>query len=334
LLGKSAMPRAPHEARLPVGPNTEVSADGTLLLATCDGEVRLRNLQIEVVRGYLHCGDVPSGATLVHRCLPIFVMGSVLPNAVVDCDHEVYVQGNVMQARIVSVTSSITILGSVTGTSSTPCRLQAGQCITCGPAQHSDITAGADIRILARAWQCVLRAKGSVFLPRTMSESLADVELHVEGGVRPILESETRLTNVQPERRHARVGSRLRASIASHGMGELQFRTCTVLDLSTGGARCALHSKDLNPGPGSVVQIKLILPDHRDEMFIIARVSRRIGQGLIGVTFLQMTQRDQDRLTDFCLQLVLKRPNRFLASKGLRGQAQSLTEKMSPAAAP
>ena len=124
---------------------------------------------------------------------------------------------------------------------------------------------------------------------------------------------------VNCENEKAHTGAARRKEIASHGMGVLQFQTCTVLDLSTGGARCVLHSKDLDPGPGSVVQIKLTLPDYRNQMFIIGRVSRKIGEGLVGVTFLQTTQRDQNRLTDYCLQLVLKRPNHLLASKDLRG---------------
>ena len=319
LYGQLVMPRAPHEARLPRGANTDLRADDTVLVAACDGEVRLRNLQIEIVPGMLHCGDVANGATIVERGLPVFITGSVLHGAVVDCDDEVYVQGNVVEADIISAKQAITVIGSVTGTSSRPCRLQAAQGITCGPLRHSVISAGADIRILDRVWQCTLRAKGNVILPCTMAESLTDVELHVEGGILPILESDTQLTALQPERRHARVGGRLRASIALHSIADLQFRPCTVLDLSMGGARCALHGKDLDPGLGSVVQLKLTLPDHRDQMFIIGRVSRKIGEGLVGVTFLQTTQRDQNRLTDYCLQLVLKRPNHLLASKDLRG---------------
>ncbi len=320
LCERTVPPRAPHEVRLPQGQNTEIGADRTQLLATCDGEVRLRNLQIEVVPGHVHGGDVPTRATVTERSLPLFITGSVLPGAEVHCDGDVWVQGSVLEARVISAGGSITVIGDVAGSAASPCRLQASGSVTCGPAQHSIISAETDIRVLARAWQCTMHAGGNVFLSRTMAESLADVDLHVEGGVLPILEPETRLTAVRPERKHARVGSRIRASIALHSITDLQFRPCTVLDLSTGGARCAVHGKEPDPSPGAVVHMKLPLPDYRGCTYLIARVSRNIGQGVVGVTFLQMTERDRDRLTDYCLQLVLKRPHQLLASKRLRGK--------------
>jgi hypothetical protein len=319
LLGRGILSRQPYEARLPRGPNTVVSDDGTLLLAACDGEVRLRNLLIEVTPVHLHKGDVPAGTTLVLRRLPVFVMGSVLGNARLEADSEVYIRGDVIEAHVFSHQSSIIVQGSVVGSSDSPCWLQAGGSISCGATRHALLMAGTDVRLLAQARQSTLRAKGNVYLPRSMQESLEEVELHVDGGLLPILDPETLVTDIPRERQHVRVSSQLRASLAMHSISTLIFRPCALLDLSVSGARCALQARDVDPQPGSIVQLKILLPGCRDQVFSIGRIARRTTGGIVAISFLQMTQRDQDRLITYCLQLVLKRPNRQLAGRERRG---------------
>jgi len=326
LLGRTVLPRNPHEARLPQGANTKISDDGSLLIATCDGEVLLRNLLIEIVPSHVYAGNVPEGASLVQQDLPVFVSGSILEGARVEADAEVYVEGSVHEAQIRSRQAGITVMGSVNGVPQRPCMLRAAGDVSIGPARNANITSEGSIHVLARAWQCTLRAKGNVYLPKSVEASLQDVELHVEGGILPTLEPEARYAEIPTDRQHVRVGSQLRGFLALHSITPLCFRPCTILDLSTGGARCALQDHGDDPSPGSIVQLKLVLPGSRDQLFAIARVTRAVGPGVIGVTFLQMTQRDQNRLTTFCLQLVLSRPNNMLASREQRGQADSPVE--------
>ena len=194
-----------------------------------------------------------AGSTIVQRGLPVFITGSVMHGAVVDCDDDVCVQGDVVQAQVTSLRQSVTVIGSVTGTPSARVDFRRDKTLRAARLSTARLPQAPISACWRAAWQCSLRAKGNVYLPCTMSESLSDVELHVDGGVLPILEPEIARVAGQPERRHARVGGRLRAAMALHSLADLQFRPCTVLDLSTGGARCALSGKDLDPGLGSIV---------------------------------------------------------------------------------
>jgi hypothetical protein len=325
LLGGAVSARRPHEARLPQGTNTVLSDDGSQLIALCDGEALLRNLLVEIVPAHYYDGDVPAGSSITYQHMPVFVAGSVLEGARLEADGEVYVDGDAIEAHIRSRQSCVTVMGNVRGSAQKPCILRAAGDVTCGPAHQAQLTAGRDIKVLASACQCMLSAKGNVYLPNTVEHSLKDVELHVEGGIFPTLAPESVDAGIPPDRRHVRVGSHMRASLALHSITSLCFRPCTILDLSTGGAQCALQDEILVPSLGSIVQLKLDLPRCRDHMFVIGRVTRVINPRTIGVSFLQMTQRDHSRLTTFCLQQLLNRPPSMLASRERRGQGRSAT---------
>ena len=317
LLGRAIVPRAPREVRLPQGHNTEVIEDGMLLRASCDGEVLLRNLVIEVVPMYVHAGDLPQGTQLVLGETSVFITGSVGARAGIAADGEIYIQGDVFEADVRSRSSSVTVLGGVSGSSQRSTVLHAAKDIVCGAVSHAVLSAGGDIRLRTNAWHSRLKAE-NVYLPRSLEHSLVDVQLQVEGAVLPTLEQESYYVPVAQDRQHVRFWAHLRASIALHGTPPLSFRTCTILDLSTGGARCRLPQDMPEPAPGAIVQLKFTLPGSRDQVIAIARVRRQIRPGVVGIAFLQMSQEDQHRLTTLSLQRVLNRAQGELASRDRR----------------
>ena len=311
LCEREILPRPPREARLSGGPHTHAGAAGALLFASCDGEVVLRNMLVQVVPMRVHDGDV----TRAHGPLvldgSIFVTGSVREGACIDAEGDVYVAGSVDEARLMSRDGSIAVMGSVSGASARKATLSASGDVACGNALHTVIEAGGDVRLLAAARHSAIAATGNLYLQGTVEQGLQDVSLRVTGGLLPALEEAVELRDVPapPGRQHFRVVTRLDGSVALHGAPPLAFQPCTIVDLSTSGARCRVP-RGLLPGggsPGAILQLKLSLPDSADELFIVARLSRRVAPSVIALAFLQMTGRDHDRLTQYCLRLFLAR---------------------------
>jgi len=300
--------------------NTEISEDGNELLSVCDGEALLRNLAIEVVPMLLHEGDIVSGATFISEVLPVYIRGSVFEGALVEATGEVFIDGNVVEAHVLSSTSSVTVAGSVGGTRQRISTIRAALEVTFEQARLAHIHAGTNIYVLGHAWQCSLQGRGNVFLHDSIEESLQDVLIEIAGGVYPALDRDALQQGPARERQFVRVGCHVQASIALHARPPLSFRGCTVADLSAGGAKCVYAlARDQLP-VGSFVQIKLVLPGTRGQFIALARIVRMIAPGVVGLSFLQMTGRDRDRLTAYCQQQLLKRSTTVLTSPEQRGK--------------
>ena len=270
------------------------------------GEVLLRNLQIEIVPMHVHEGDLTAQDAPLVTQQAVFVTGAVREQARIEADGEIYVHGEVRNAQVWSRDQAITVVGAVSGTAQEPSVLRAHGDILCGPVTHSRLTASGDIHLRGVARQSTLRAGGSVYLPDSLESSLLDVRLQIEGGLFPGQLSST-LPELADTRQHVRVSMRLRALLAVHHSPPLAFRTCTILNMSVSGARCQFPNRDHRLEPGMLVQLKFMLPDSRDYTLVVARVAREITEHVIGLEFLQITQRDQHHLTTYCLQLLLKR---------------------------
>jgi len=318
LLGQAVCAHRLREARLPGGAHTEVSADGCTLLAACDGEVVLRNLQVAVIPMVVHDGDVGPGTTLVQPGAALYIMGSVLERAHVEADGEIYVQGNVVEAGVQSRQANVCIQGTVSGSAQRPCPIQAAGNIAVDQARLAQLSATRNIYVLVRAWQCSLNAGQNLHLSGTVSSCLQDVQLEIGGGVYPIVQPDLPVEGRPRERQHLRVPCHLSAQIAVHTGASLSFKACTVLELSAGGTKCMSEDQDFDVAAGTVVQLKLALPGDDRPIILIARVARAIAPGWVGLRFEQITQRDAGRLATYCQMLVKKRPSALLTSPAQR----------------
>jgi hypothetical protein len=307
LLGRIVVPRPPRDARLPQGSNTVLADDGASLVAACDGEVLLRNLQIEIVPMYVHEGDLTSESPPLKRPEAVFVTGSVGAQAAIEAGGAIYVQGDVHAAQVWSKGAGVTIMGAIIGSEHGQSLVRAHGDISCGAVSRSRLTAGGSIHLHDVARQCTLRAAGALFLPASVDASLLDVRLHIEGGLFPPHLTASVREDPTGARQHVRVAMRLPAFIAVHAAPPLTFRTCTILNLSVTGARCHVPTYPQGLEAGAIVQLKFVLPDGQDNTLLIARVANVIAGNVLGLEFLQLTQADQDHLTTYCLQLLLKR---------------------------
>jgi len=125
--------------------------------------------------------------------------------------------------------------------------------------------------------------------------------------------------DVAGERQFVRVGCSIPAEIAVHTRPPLSFRRCTVVDLSAGGAKCVYAEVRGQAQLGAFVQLKLVLPGTRGQLFVLAHLMRVVAPGVVGLNFIQMTDRDRSRLTACCQQLLLKRSTAMLSSPEQRG---------------
>jgi len=324
LLGREAPARRPHEARLPQGNNTQIGADQNLLLATCDGEVRLRAMRIEVVPMHVSEGDVLEGATLSTELQPIFIAGSVREGASIECGGDVYIQGDVYSAQIVSW-SDVIIRGDINGSAELHSSVRAAGSVTFQQARFARVTAGANLHVLGQASQSSLEVKGDLFLARTLDEAMQGVKLQVGGAVFPPLDQA--MPSPAPDqprvRQHVRVNCNLRAVLAKFGPTPPRFLPCTIVDLSEGGARCRLSEVEAQSLSGAIVQVKFLLPETNDQLLAIAQVARVGGPGLVnvsndisgapptivaapglvGIAFTQMLDTDRQILAAYCRRL-------------------------------
>lgn len=309
LLGRDIPPRPPRVAHLPQGPNTTVDDDGLVLFAAHDGEIVLRQLLIHVVPMRVHDGDLDRHAGPLVAPGPVFVTGTVREGGRIEAAGDVYVGGDVWQAQVESKDGSVAVAGIVTGTVEQPATLRATSDVSCGNALHARVEAGGDVRLLAEARHSAVRAGGSMYLQRSLDRGLFDVHLDIAGGLLPVLDPPTGLAPLPTDRQHFRVATRLDAQIALHGPAPLAFYPCTIVDVSTGGARCQLPTPLAGEAgsPGAVMQLKFALRPGDEPLLAIAHLSRPIAPGVVGLAFLQMTGQDHDRLTAFCLGLLLER---------------------------
>lgn len=312
LLGHPITPRPARAAHLPRGDNTRVGDGGAALLAACDGEVVLRQLLIHVIPMHVHEGDLTAADGPLISERGVFITGSVRDTRVA-ARGEVYVAGDVRSSRVVSERAGVTVLGGVGGSPQEQSELHAALDVICGSAVHADLRAGAHIRLLGEARHAALHAPGNLYLQRSIEQSLIETRLHIGGAVIPTLPAPSPLVPVPTDRQHFRVATSLPASLALHGAGPLAFYPCSIVDMSTSGARCRLSGEA--PSPGSIVHLKLALPGNDEQMLVVARVSRAVGPTQIGLTFLQMTQRDRHRLTEYCLQLLMARKHGKMATR-------------------
>ena len=316
LLGRAIPARAPRGARLPQGRNTVTNADGTVLLAACDGEVMLHNLHVDVAPMLVHEGDLDERHGALDVETGVFVRGSVRRTHIAARD-EVYVQGDVEEAHVTSARAGIAVTGSVHGSPDRPSVLEAPGDITCARVLHGELRAGGHAYIMAEARHSLVQAPGNLYLQGTIDQSLVDAELHLGGGVVPGVAVPAQLVALPTDRQHFRVATRVPGEMALHSAAGLSFQPCTIVDLSTGGARCRLSGPFPagEPERGAIVQLKFVLPDGGAQILTVARVSRTIRPGLLGLAFLQMTQSDHQRLTEYCLQLLMARRHSHLATR-------------------
>jgi hypothetical protein len=130
--------------------------------------------------------------------------------------------------------------------------------------------------------------------------------VHVSvGGVLPRLDPPELVAMASmAERQHVRAATWQPAQLALHGVPTLTFQSYVVEDLSLSGARCILTrpTPELIPDVGAIVPLKFALPGSTEQVLGIARVVRRAGPQAIGVAFLQMRERDQAQLREFCMR--------------------------------
>jgi hypothetical protein len=319
LRGNELRLRPAREATLPQGHNTVVSPDGTMLLAACDGEVRLTGMRIEILPMHVAAGDVAPGGLVVRPEEPVFVTGSVGEGARIDAFGDVHVMGSILEADVLSG-SSISVLGSVTGSSARPCTIQAEQCVTLKDAQFASIYAGSDIRIMTRATDCAVQAQGNLYLASTLEDSLERVNLRVHGGVFPAV-VEAIASGSRPQlRQHIRIGCNLPCVLAKHEAAPLTFVPCTIVDLSEGGCRCRLRDCNTSSLADTTVQLKFELPSSEDLIIALARVAWSTdaglpvtqsaidwapaptegGPGWVGMAFLHLSAVHREMIAMFC----------------------------------
>jgi len=320
VLGRQIPARPPHESKLPQGANTYIGEDGLSLLAACDGEVLLRQLRIEVTPRYVHEGAVPPGDFSIRVDTPVFITGSVEAGAIVEAEGDIYIQGSVREAEVVSRSGGITVMGNVAGAGGRPSVLRAVGEVVCHSVRYGKIATTGDLRLHAEAWQSTLSVGGNLYLDGQFEHCLLEVTLEVDGGIFPRMEGAALPAPIPSERQHVRVATSLRGHIALHAAPPVRFQPCTLVEISAAGARCRLQEGGLEPLPGAILQIKFPLPNSRDQLQGIARVVRVMSRGLMSVEFLQMTQRDQNLLSTYCLRLLLNRGGGDLSARRRRAE--------------
>jgi len=224
----------------------------------------------------------------------------------VEAQGDVHVRGDIHQASVTSTAGRITVEGQIGGTAQQPGDLRAHGSIICEGALHATIQTDSDIHIRSEARHTTLQAGGHVYLRRLLQESLFDAHLRLGGGVVPPVEPVTAVVSPTTERRHARVSLELAARIAVHDTPPNPFHPCVIEDLSPSGARCRLIEpfRDGDPPPGTVMQLKITLPDRPDDVPVIAYVARLVESGSLGLAFVQITERDGDHLMAFCMRIL------------------------------
>ncbi len=319
LTGTMLPVRPPKSARLPHGANTSIEADGCTLLASCDGEVVLRGLHIEVVPMQVYDGDLPPGSSVSSE-LPIFIGGSVTEGCMIDATEEIFVQGDVIESQLRSRASRVTVLGAVSGSAQHFCQIEAKTEIAIHHARLARFIAGSHIQLQSTAWQCSIETQGNLYLQQSIEESLQNTRATVDGAVVPLIESRPYTREPVFDRQHVRAPCTVPASVALHDpTGRITFHRCVILDISAGGARCWLQDDEFRPARGAVLQLKATLPESSYQLLALARVVWVYRATTIGLCFLQISQDTQERLTMFCLRALRVLPSTQVATREQRG---------------
>ncbi|MGH2391277.1 MAG: FapA family protein, partial [Chloroflexota bacterium] len=296
LLGREIPPRPPRAAPLPQGPNTLISEDGQCLLAACDGMAVLRQLTLHVLPLTVHEGDLRAEDGVLRAEGAIIITGAVHENSTIIAAGDVEVRGDVHSASIQSTTGHIAVAGVVGGTANQPTILRAGGTITCDHVRHAMLHAGIDIVLRSNAHHTRLESTGNVHLPQALDHTLFDVNLSVGGGVIVPVELPPLQSDTQAERRHTRIALAVPAEIARQSPPPLLFAPCEIVDLSPGGARCQLVATPSAeaPVPNALIQLKFVLPTYDDQIVVIARIAHVQSPTIVGVSFMQITERHAD----------------------------------------
>jgi hypothetical protein len=314
-VGATVAPRPPKEPTLPAGLHTKVSEDGTTLLAACDGEAVFRHFRIDVHPSLIFEGDVGPREVVRSSTLPIVVTGSVAEGARIEAYGDIFVQGNVVEANLQSYTACVTVAGVLSGSTSRRARVRAATSIIVDQARLADLSTKGSVQILRKAWQSTISATGDLVLADTIENSLHHVELDIHGLIRPRLEPVA--DSSYNDRRYSRVPCSIAALYARHVSGAPEFLPCRVNDLSPAGARFRVDADDRIPEPGEYMQLRFMLPGSKSPVHIIGSPIWA-ESGVIGVTFLQCTRQDHDRIGAYCRQQMAKNPSIRLGSSALR----------------
>ena len=310
-------PKLPKDPPMPAGQNTRISADHVTLLAACDGEAVFRHLRIDIFPSRIIDGDLGPNAKIESTTLPIFITGSVAEGARVTANADIYVRGNVVEAQLLSKAAAVTVAGVVTGTPLRKARVQSATAITLDQARLANIDTKGDIHLRTQAWQCAFVASGDLHLSTTMQSGLHHVDLDVAGHILPVLEPAPPVNH--SERQYIRVPCSLPARVSRHSQSVPDYATCTVVDISPGGARCSFPGDVVVPEPGDLLQIKMTLPAHPQPAHLIGKAVWR-EDNVTGVQFLQYTREDHDRISAYCRQLLAKNPTARFTSPAQRRQ--------------
>jgi hypothetical protein len=331
LLGQTLAIRRPKSARLPKGPNTEVQDDGSTLVAACDGEVVLKSLVLEVVPMQVYEAGVPPYAS-ERQVLPIFICGSVLDGGRIESAGEIHVQGDVVESDLRSRGGTVTVLGTAIGSAQRSCVIQAKEDARLSHVRLARVVAGADVHVGITAWQCSIEAGGNLYLSQQLAKALQDVRLSVAGAVFPLIEPRSRSDEIIHERQHVRAACSIDAAITVHDPAAgLTFQPCIIVDISAGGVRCRFGGRGSNhPVRGALLQIKTMLPDDTGPLIALGRIVWVYKNETFGLSFVQLTQRDQDRLIAVCYREMQTRPGGYLASPEERGRGHHQPKPESP----
>jgi hypothetical protein len=320
LLGRAIPPRPPRPPRAPMGENTRLSADGTHLLAACDGQVVMRGMQVHVVPMRLHEGGLAGAGSVLESETGIVVAGSVEDGARIDAEGDVLIDGHVREARILSAAGSVTVRGSVSGSVEQPSVIDAGLDVVCRSLLHAEVRAGGDIVLQSEAHSSSLEAGGHIYLPDTIDRALFEVDLRVGGGVVPVVDAEAPAIALPGDWEEVKGMAALEALMARHGAPPRTFHPCVVEQLSASGARCQVAAALWGDGltRGTIMQLKLEMPGRQDHLLIIARVERVIGPRVVALSFLQLAMRDRERLHMLGLELMRGRTGAWVAHRARR----------------
>jgi hypothetical protein len=261
---------------------------------------------IEVVPMLVVEGDVTNRDRLIDVDASVFIKGSVLDGTHVKSAADVYIQGNVVEAKVTSG-GSICIKGMAYGSAHRSCILQAGADVAVDEVRVARIAAGADVRLQSKACQCRLHVKGNLYLGGTIHGCLDDCELDVGGGILPLLGDGVQSVEAF-ERQEERQQCRLTALVTFRLVAPVEFVPATILDISVDGAKCAFGNPEIAAIPGTRIELKFALPAGIGQVILVARIVSRAELGVIEVMFEQIMQSDRDRLRRYCKALQRQRP--------------------------
>lgn len=314
IYGRTIGVRTLRTGRLPRGENTYVGDDGTTLLASCDGEVVLRQLLIHVEPTRIVDGATLEVGRTVECPGDFFVQGTVGGCAIAAAG-DVYVDGHAQGSCITSAGGGVTVSRGVAGERDRHAILRAPSFVACHSALHATLSTAGEV-YLHEARYSLVEAGGNIHLGGTIEASLHDVEVRIEGGIICAAPPPPPPTPAPTERQYLRVPTGIRGEAAVGGVLPLRFLPCCLDDLSEGGACCRFSGYDevALPEAGAFLHLKFALPGRAARIYAIARVVRHIAPRTIGVAFADLMQSDRARIAEYCLEAAGFYPAALLSS--------------------